>query len=364
MSVPSTRSITEFLPLFDGPDAPFLLDVREPDEFAEWAIPGAINIPLGQLPQRTADVPSDRSIVVICAKGSRAMSGATLLQDQGFDAVVMEGGMSQWGATYDEVTVTLGGATVTQVRRRGKGCLSYVIAAGDRAVVIDPSLDADRYVAIARASGANITHIFDTHLHADHVSGGRRLRELTGATLMLNSSDPFHYDYTPVTDGIRIELAEGVHVQVEALRAPGHTEGSTVYRLGDAALFTGDTLFLESVGRPDLADQAEPFARALYRTLHERVLPLADDILVLPAHWGQDVPVRFGELLTKRLGELRPVLPALALPEEEFVAWAVRSVTDRPPNYLDIVRYNSGDLELTLEEIHEKELGPNRCAIA
>ena len=364
MTQPAVRPASEFLALLDTPAAPFLLDVREPEEFAEWAIPGAVNIPLGQLESRLSEVPQSQAILVICAKGARALAGATLLVDRGYDATVMDGGMGSWGTTYDTVTVELGGAMVTQVRRRGKGCLSYVIAAGGVAAVIDPSVDIDQYVTIAASHGANVTHIFDTHLHADHISGGRLLRDRTGAQLVLNPSDPFRYSYTPLEDGLTVLLDEGVHLSVEALRAPGHTEGSTVYRLGDAALFTGDTLFLESVGRPDLADQAEPFARALYRTLHERVLPLPDDIAILPAHWGDAVHVSFGELVAKPLGDLRHVLPALAFSEEEFVQWAVKSVKDRPPNYVEIVRFNMGDSDLTLPEIAEMELGPNRCAIA
>jgi len=364
MTTPAVRPAEEFLALLGTASSPFLLDVREPDEFAEWAIPDAVNIPLGQLADRLDDVPRHRQILVICAKGARALSGATLLMDNGFDAIVMDGGMSRWGTTYDTVSVTMAGAVVTQVRRRGKGCLSYVVSSGTRAAVIDPSTDIDQYIEIAASHGAVITHIFDTHLHADHISGARMMRERTGAQLVLNPSDPFHYDYTPLEDGTAVELNDGVHLSVEALRAPGHTEGSTVYRLGNAALFTGDTLFLESVGRPDLADQAEPFARALYRTLHERVLPLPDDIMIMPAHWGDSVPVRSGELVAKPLGSLRHVLPALAFSEEDFVAWAVKSVKDRPPNYVEIVRFNAGDSTLTLDEIHEKELGPNRCAIA
>jgi glyoxylase-like metal-dependent hydrolase (beta-lactamase superfamily II)/rhodanese-related sulfurtransferase len=361
---PQTKSAESFLSVLGTPDSPFLLDVREPDEFAEWVLPGAINIPLGQLESRLGEVPADQSILVICAKGSRAQAGAEILARHDYDATVMDGGMSAWATTYDEVEVELGGATVVQLRRRGKGCLSYVIGAGNTAAVIDPSTDIDRYIALAKKHGFRITHIFDTHLHADHVSGGRALATATGATLVLNPADSFHYEYTPLTDGLFVALEDNIHLTVEAVSAPGHTQGSTVYRLGDAALFTGDTLFLESVGRPDLADQAEEFAHALYNTLHTRVLPLNDDILILPAHWGDAVTVTYGELVTARLGDLRPVLPALAYSEEDFVNWAITHVKDRPPNYVEIVKFNAGDSTLSPEEIHEMELGPNRCAIA
>ncbi|MCX6508762.1 MAG: MBL fold metallo-hydrolase [Actinobacteria bacterium] len=364
MSTPNITTAESLLPLLGTAHSPFLLDVREPDEFADWVIPGAVNIPLGQLEARLAEVPSDRGIVVICAKGARAHSGAAMLAVRGITASVMDGGMSAWATTYDSVEVTLAAATVIQLRRRGKGCLSYLIGAGTAAAVIDPSTDIDRYTSLASHHGFRITHVFDTHLHADHVSGGRALAEATGATLVLNPADTFHYPYTPLTDGLSVELEHNVHLTVEAVSAPGHTQGSTVYRLGDAALFTGDTLFLESVGRPDLADQAEEFAHALYATLHTRILTLADDILIFPAHWGDAVPVTFGELVTARLGDLRPVLPALAYSEEDFVNWALTHVKDRPPNYIEIVKFNAGMSTLSAEEISEMELGPNRCAIA
>jgi len=189
--------------------------------------------------------------------------------------------MAAWGSTYEAVTETRGGATVVQVRRRGKGCLSYLVGAGDRCLVIDPSVDLGEYTQLAANHGWNIVAIVDTHLHADHVSGARALSAATGATLYLSPHDPFAFSYEPLRDGFEIELAPGVAVTVSAISAPGHTEGSTVYRLGDEALFTGDTLFLESVGRPDLAEQAEAFAHHLWQSLHERVLPLPDQKFVM-----------------------------------------------------------------------------------
>jgi glyoxylase-like metal-dependent hydrolase (beta-lactamase superfamily II) len=364
VSTPEVKTAESLLSHLGTAESPFLLDVREPEEFAEWAIPNAINIPLGLLESRLGDVPADREILVICAKGARALAGAELLATHGIEAAVMDGGMAAWATTYDTVETVLAGATVVQFRRRGKGCLSYLVGAGSDAAVIDPSMDINRYINLAAHHGFRITHVFDTHLHADHVSGGRALAAATGATLILNPADTFHYSYTPLSDGLSVELEQNVHLTVEAVSAPGHTQGSTVYRLGDAALFTGDTLFLESVGRPDLADQAEEFAHALYNTLHKRVLPLPDDILIFPAHWGDAVQVHFGQLVTARLGDLRPVLPALAYSEEDFVNWALTHVKDRPPNYVEIVKFNIGDSTLSPEEIGEMELGPNRCAIA
>jgi len=347
----------------DADPALFLLDVREPDEFADWVIPNAINIPLGQLKARLDEVPSDAHVVVVCAKGSRAAEGATILQEHGRPSAVLEGGMGAWASTYDAVEGAFGGATVVQLRRRGKGCLSYVIGAGERCVVIDPSLDTQRYLDVAKSHGWQIADVLDTHLHADHLSGARALVKATGATLRLSAADHFHYDFVALEDGQFIELSPGVGLGVSAVSVPGHTEGSTLYTLGDVAVFTGDTLFLESVGRPDLADQAEAFAHLLYQSLHQRVLPMSDEVTVFPAHYGASVEVHAGAFVARPLGELRRELPALAYSEADFVRWAVANVKDRPPNYQHIVMVNAGSETLGTDAA-ELELGPNRCAIA
>jgi glyoxylase-like metal-dependent hydrolase (beta-lactamase superfamily II)/rhodanese-related sulfurtransferase len=356
-------STDELLPLLDSETTLFLLDVREPDEVAEWNIRGAYNIPLEHLNARLGEVPVEDRIVVICAKGQRAQKGAEILASHDVASSVLAGGMMSWTSTYDQVTDLFGGARVVQIRRRGKGCLSYVVGAGQNCLVIDPSLDLDHYLNSAKKYGWVINHVLDTHLHADHISGARALVAATGATLMLSPDDPFSFDFEPLTDGLAIELAPGVHLSVSAVSVPGHTEGSTMYQLGDAAIFTGDTLFLESVGRPDLAEQAEPFAHHLYRSLHERVLTQSDETMVFPAHFGSGVDVHAGQFVSRQLGSLRNTLEVLKLSEDAFVAWAIANVKDRPPNYQRIVRINSGE-ESVNAEAAEIELGPNRCAIA
>ncbi len=346
----------------DGDTALYLIDVRDPEEVAEWQIPGVRNIPLSRLASLIHEIPRDKELVLICAKGARAQQGAEILAKMGIASRVLEGGMAAWATTYDHVEGDFGGATVVQVRRRGKGCLSYVLGAGDTAVVIDPSRQLDQYLDVAKKHGWRITHVLDTHLHADHLSGARDLSTRTGAALWLNPADHFDFDFEPLSDGRAVDLKPGVQLVVSSVSVPGHTEGSTMFKLDDVAIFTGDTLFLESVGRPDLADQAESFAHNLYASLHERVLPLPDEIMVFPAHYGAGVAVLSDQFVAKPLGALRNVLPALALEEDDFVRWATANVKDRPPNYQRIVLVNAG--RAGLDEGAELELGPNRCAIA
>jgi len=343
-------------------DEPLLLDVRERDEFASWSIPGALNIPSGEVERRLAEIPHEREVVTVCASGSRSTAVAAALARNGWRVANLAGGMQAWGNAYDSVSIELDAVTVVQLRRRGKGCLSYLIGRDGEAFVVDPSLALDRYRELAAEHEWRITHVFDSHLHADHVSGARALARAVGASLHLNPADNFAFAYERLTDGERFELPGGVSFAVAALHTPGHTRGSTVFFVADRAVLTGDTLFVDGVGRPDLAERAVEFARNLYHSLREKVLVLPDDALVLPAHYSDSVVVRPDEPVGARLGTLRSQLAPLSLPEEEFVAWATERSTPRPPNYAAIIRANAAGAELPAAVLGGLELGPNRCS--
>jgi glyoxylase-like metal-dependent hydrolase (beta-lactamase superfamily II) len=149
-----------------------------------------------------------------------------------------------------------------------------VVGAGEEAFVVDPSLETDRYMDEAARRGWRITRVYDTHLHADHISGARALAGATGASLHLNPADAFEFAFVPLADGHYFELGGQVHFGVSVFSTPGHTRGSTVFEIGGRAILTGDTLFIDGVGRPDLAERAEEFAHDLYRSLHTKVLSL------------------------------------------------------------------------------------------
>ncbi len=151
-------------------------------------------------------------------------------------------------------------------------------------------------------------------------------------------------------------------MSVAAIQTPGHTMGSTIYLVGDDAVLTGDTLFVEGVGRPDLADRAEEFAHNLYHSLQERVLTLPDASFVLPGHYREGVPVHPGEPVGASLAELRRTLEPLALDEDGFVAWATARAIPRPPNYVEIIKANMGRPDTPPASLRALELGPNRCS--
>lgn len=342
--------------------APVVLDVREPDEFGAWALPGARNVPMSRLATEMDEIERDREIVVVCASGSRSARAVRSMRAAGVPAVNLTGGMLAWASVYDTATLDLGAASVVQLRRRGKGCLSYVVGADDEAFVVDPSLDVARYLEVAVDRGWRITRVFDTHLHADHLSGVRALAEATNASVHLNPSDGYRFSFEPLDDTQWFTLGDTAHFGVTVFASPGHTPGSTLYEVGGRALLTGDTLFVDGVGRPDLADRAEEFARDLHRSLHAKVMAMPVDITVLPAHYGESSVVSPGEVVGARLEDLRASLPQLSWTEAEFVAWASSRARPRPPHYQEIIRANAGFVSAPIDDLRRLELGPNRCA--
>ena len=206
--------------------------------------------------------------------------------------------------------------------------------------------------------------MLDTHVHADHVSGARELARRAGATLHLSHRAlargvRYAADVSGVGDGDALTLGrEAVHV----LALPGHTTDMVGVRIGDEALIGGDSLFLDSVARPDLEagdDGSAMAARQLYRTLRERVLTLPPAMLLLPCHYGGG---RLPGPLARPLREVRAAVPELDLDEDGFVNQVLGAMPPRPANYLAIIGVNLGD-ELDPDAVARLEVGANNCAV-
>lgn len=344
--------------LLDSSDPPLVLDVREPDEFAEWRIPGAVNVPLRALlsdPPRHA--PPGRVIVTVCAHGVRSARAASALRAIGATASNLAGGMVAWNSVYDEAEVDAGIATVVQLRRVGKGCMGYLVGSSREAIAVDATRDIDAWEGAAVRRGWRIVAVLDTHAHADHVSGGR---------LLAKAVDVPYRGPAEAKPEKSVENGEEIRIGQASLRAlatPGHTPGSLTYLVGDVAL-TGDTLFVESVGRPDLGQDTAVHAASLWDTLHNRLLALPAATRVLPAHVGEAVPTRSGEAVVASLADLRARLPALSFGKEEFVRWVEDAAGAKPANFDLIKAINVGRMPLpSAEETAEMEAGPNRCAV-
>jgi hydroxyacylglutathione hydrolase len=173
------------------------------------------------------------------------------------------------------------------------GCLahaSYMLASEGEAVVVDPQRDVEIYLQAAEKNHVSIRHIFETHLHADFVSGHQELAARTGASIYIGAQAGATFPHVAIEDGFQLQVGK---MRITALETPGHTQESMCFVITDEekspapwAILTGDTLFLGDVGRPDLSKRYSPvqLAGMLYDSLHNKVLKLADEVLVYPAH--------------------------------------------------------------------------------
>jgi glyoxylase-like metal-dependent hydrolase (beta-lactamase superfamily II) len=365
---PTSIDVGSLRKLLERGDPVTVLDVRPKDQRAEWAIPGSVHFDAyGALKAKDpnamegADLLEDQPVVTVCAAGNRSAVAAEQLRVRGFEAYTLEGGMKAWSMAWNTAEVLVPGseASVIQVRRTGKGCLSYVVGSGGNAVVIDASLASDVYLELAAKRRWKITHVLDTHVHADHLSRSRKLAELTGATLYMPAGSPVSYPFSAFEDEDVLEVGAA---RIEALKTPGHTTESTSYLLDGRALFTGDTLFLESVGRPDLGatrEEAERKARALHGSLR-RLLKLDSRTLILPGHTSEAIPFD-REPVSGTLAEVRENAPLLREEEETFVEKIASHVPPTPANYERIVELNRAG-ELPEGDTTQLEAGANRCA--
>lgn len=229
------------------------------------------------------------------------------------------------------------------------GCAAYVFGCGGLGIgaVVDPQeRDVDVYLAFARDKGLRITHVIDTHVHADHRSGGRLLAERAGAAYCLHRSADVAFPFTPLDDGEEIALG---NTRLRVLHTPGHTPESislvvTDLRRGPEPWFvlTGDTLFSGAVGRPDLPGRSRENAATLHASLHEKLLALPDDLEVYPAHFSGSVcGVGLSGKPSTTIGFEKRWNPLLAAARELFVD-TLADVPPKPRDMEAIILFNQG----------------------
>ncbi len=240
-----------------------------------------------------------------------------------------------------------------QITHDDLGCASYLI--GDEqagvAAVVDPRFEIDEYLDLARYMGVTIEHIFETHNHADHVSGHGRLAAATGATIHIHRAASPDYEHVPFDDGDEFALGA---LTVRALHTPGHRPEHTAFALIDGhrgsepwAVLSGDTLFVGDIARPDLAVEKSEGARGIFRSLHDRLLTLGAEVEVWPGHLGGSMCGGPGMdmKICSTIGYERAHNPTLAiLSEDEFVTAALAKLGPQPPKFKAIVELNRGPL--------------------
>ena len=230
------------------------------------------------------------------------------------------------------------------------GCAAYLFGCGTlgRCAVVDPRLDdVDNYETFAALKGMQITHVIDTHVHADHRSGGAALARRTGASYCVHEAADLAAPFTRLKDGEDIELG---NTRVKVIHTPGHSPESICLLVTDLKrgpdpwfVLTGDTLFVGAVGRPDLPGQARENAAELYDALHRKLLTLADDIEIYPGHFSGSVcGAGLSGKPTSTIAFERRWNPMLSMDRQAFVD-ALSNVLPKPADMERVLAFNRGD---------------------
>ncbi len=401
----------------DGEDI-YILDVRDPQEHKTWKVyydryddTPLIPVDSLMLSDSLKDIPKDKEVVTFCARGNRSMSAAQMLSARGYNVKSMEGGLSGWNTLYDiSQIIDIGSPSpkssltspsslmVWQIRRVSRGCMSYIVANLDdkKAAVIDSTCEIDDYIGtIVNENNLEITGILDTHLHADHLSGNTRLAKKYGCDVYVSALEPYELNDFPNTEGLNFKSLKdgdkikiGNEVVLDAIHTPGHTSGSLCFKLqidevkeigygGDGIqkkngnpnsskiyLFTGDTLFVDGVGRPDLHDKAEEYTHHLYNSYHKKILRLPEETIILPSHFSD----RFehGKPIYRTLKFIKENMNIASdtVSEDKFIKSILSSIpSQQPMNYEKIVSINKGMVHCNLIGQSDLETGPNSCGI-
>jgi glyoxylase-like metal-dependent hydrolase (beta-lactamase superfamily II)/rhodanese-related sulfurtransferase len=352
----------------DSNDPVYILDVRPLSQREEWKIPGSHYLDaykrLNDGDMSVLDeirIPENAKVVTVCAAGRTSQIAANALREKGVDAVSLDGGMKGWSKAWNIARKQFSDFEILQVRRTGKGCLSYIISSNNEAIIVDASLPATIYEELIRRYKLSVKYVIETHIHADHLSRSRHLADLFKVPLFLPVPNNVKYLHEPITEDTIFKIGT---ITLKALSTPGHTIESYSFYVENAILLTGDTLFINGVGRPDLkADREQTRVKAglLYRSL-QYLLSLPGPIQLFPAHTSN--PIEFdGAVITTTISEARKNISLLNTTENEFIDVLLEKIPPTPANYLSIVEKN---LTGSFSEFESEDLeaGANRCAIS
>jgi len=313
-----------------------------------------------------------RPVAVICGHGNSSKHATAFLRERGYAAFSVVGGMAAWETVYvaRHLAPTPSLEHVIQLDRVGKGALSYVLVSEGDAVLVDPGRHLGRYDALLAELGATLAAVVDTHIHADYLSGARAASARWGVPYFLHAEDAVSpYDGTPgrlayqaLADGDTIVVGRAT---LRAAHVPGHTLGSLALLSDDGLVLTGDFLFIQSVGRPDLAGQAVAWAKRLWGSLERVRHEWPGDLLVLPAHYATELERRADRALAARFDVISATNAAAAIQDERlFLQWIADHQATPPDAYRTIKLANLGLVDVSDADAEALESGPNQCAVA
>jgi len=317
-----------------------------------------------------SELPPNGPVAVVCGHGNSSKQVAAILNEMGYEAMSVRGGMAAWDLALVPRTLAppSGFDHFVQFDRVAKGATGYLLAAKGEALLVDPPRKAQPYLDHARTLGCRVIGVADTHAHADYISGGPAVSRSLGIPYYLHPRDavypfdgrPAVISFTPVEEGSTIRIGGG---EIGVEHTPGHTEGSLTYRAGDVAL-TGDFIFVQSVGRPDLGGKSDEWTPVLWNSLERARREWPPATRVYPAHYASQAEREPDQSVGCTLARvLERNAPAAMNDRQAFLSWVGSKVGKAPENYRKIKAVNLGLLEVWDMEAAELEGGRNECAL-
>lgn len=310
-------------------------------------------------------------VAVVCGNGNSSKQVTAWLNERGFAARSVRGGMAAWMLTLAArpLPALRGLDQLIQFDRLGKGSLSYALISEEQALVVDPPRHTEGILAAIADAGARLVAVADTHAHADYISGAPGLSAQYGVPYYLHPADTVYpYDgrrgsvtFTAAEDGLAIPFGAA---QIGVMHTPGHTEGSVTYLLDDQAALTGDFIFVLSIGRPDLAGRTAEWTTDLWRSLERARAEWGAEREILPAHYTSEAERRDDRSIHDQWGRLQAENEVLGIQSlDEFRIWIDARVGDAPEAYRTIKAINVGLKQVTEQEADVLEVGKSECAV-
>jgi glyoxylase-like metal-dependent hydrolase (beta-lactamase superfamily II) len=352
-----------------------ILDVRNEKDFSRFKVEGPspvkmINVSYYDFMEEedasVAKVPPGITIRIVCAKEGSAKYVGEILEKHGYsDVGYLEGGIKTWGNLLVPQLINPGQQfELYQFIRPAKAACGYGLICNDEMMLFDPTRSINFYMDFANKKDVTIIKTFETHLQADYIAGSRLISEKTGA--IFYGHDDFKNSkmkYTPLKDGDTFSFSSGGPT-VKVVHTPGHTPGSTTFIINDSYMLSGDTEFIQSIGRPDLGGKAEEWASMLFKTLQHKLLNFDDNLQVLPGHFMDWSEANENLIFIKSQHDVKEINKAIFAidNENDFFQFIKDNMRPQPEEYATIRLINANLLQEDNEQQEILDLGKNECA--
>lgn len=353
-----------------------VLDVRNDKDFSRFKVESPYPFEMMNVSyydfmeiedESVAKVPLDRSIRIVCAKeGSAKYVAEILVKHKAGDVGYLSGGIRTWGNLLVPKLIHTGDDyELYQFIRPGKASCSYGLIVDNELMLFDPSRNIDFYLEFAAEKKCKIVKTFETHLQADYIAGSRFIAERTQAEFWANELD-FRLSknkYSKLRDNQIHTFSSGKGPKIRVLFTPGHTPGSTSFIIDDRFMISGDTVFIHSIGRPDLGGKAVEWAKLLFETMN-MVKKQARDMTILPGHyidWAEaDSSLIFAAPFNDIVERNKNIYDIDT--EEDFIRFIQDNIRPQPEEYGTIRLVNANLKKVDEEEQETLDLGKNECA--